>query len=57
MKYLMFSIVGFFLIWGTVLVAFKSRQRDDSSAIRKYVKSRGAAPVPTSWRGKVGDGI
>jgi len=57
MKYLMFSIVGFFLIWGTVLVAFKSHQRDDSSAIRKYVKSRGAAPVPTSWRGKVGDGI
>ena len=57
MKYLMFSIIGFFLIWGTVLVAFKKHERDDSVAIKKYVKSRGAAPVPKSWKEKIGQGI
>ena len=57
MKILMLSIVGFFLIWGTVLVAFKKHSRDDSVAIKKYIKSHGAAPVPASWLEKIGEGI
>ncbi len=53
----MLSIVGFFLIWGTVLIAFKKHERDDSVAIKRYVKSKGGAPVPQSWKEKIGDGI
>ena len=57
MKYLMLGIVGFFVIWGGFLVAFKKQTRDDSVAIKKYLNSRGSAPVPQSWREKIGQGI
>lgn len=29
----------------------------DKRQVERYVNSRGKAPVPSAWRGKVGDGI
>ena len=57
MKYLLLGIVALFVLWGGVLVTFKKQNRDDSVAIKRYVKSRGSAPIPVSWRDKIGEGI
>ncbi len=57
MKYVAIGVVAFFLIWGTVLVAVTKNKRDDSVAIKRYVTSRGAAPIPKTWTRKIGEGI
>ena len=57
MKYLMFGIISLFVIWGSVLAVAKKNSRDDSVAINRYLKSRGSAPVPSSWKEKIGEGI
>jgi hypothetical protein len=57
MKYVLVGIVAFFFLYAGVLVATKKNQIDDSAAIKRYVTSRGAAPVPITWRDKIGDGI
>jgi hypothetical protein len=57
MKYVFIGLIAFFVLYAGVLVTTKKGKIDDSAAIRRYVKSRGAAPVPVTWRGKIGEGI
>ena len=32
-------------------------ETSDRKAVKKYMDTRGKAPIPPSWRGKIGDGI
>jgi len=57
MKLLGIGLVLFFVIYAGVLVAVTKSNVDDSRAIKRYVSSRGAAPVPKTWRSKLGEGI
>jgi hypothetical protein len=42
---------------GLGLAITPSKRSDDTVAIKAYVESRGAGPVPKSWRHKIGKGI
>jgi hypothetical protein len=51
------GILGALFLFGALLLYVTLNQKDDSRAIKEYVESRGAAPAPSSWRGKIGKGI
>ena len=40
-----------------LLITSMTKDQSDRREIKAYVESRGKAPVPRSWRGKIGDGI
>lgn len=54
-----FFISCFVLLFivGAFLFLQLQRAQDDAKAERAYLNSRGKAPVPSSWEGKVGKGI
>ena len=53
-----FALIFFLLfVVGGILFAREYAKRDDSSAVKAYIDSHGAAPIPSSWRGKIGKGI
>lgn len=51
------GIFGVLLCLGVVLFFTHKTKHDDSTAIKRYLQTRGAAPVPKSWKEKIGDGI
>lgn len=54
-----FFIACFVILFIAGAVMFMQMQQEtvDERAIDAYVSSRGKAPVPSSWRGKIGEGI
>ena len=42
---------------GAIMIMQMQNESDDRSAIKRYMDSRGRAPVPSSWRSEVGKGI
>lgn len=57
MKYVAIGTFLFFVLWAAFIVTSAKKNVDDSAAIKRYVKSRGAAPIPKTWKGKIGEGI
>ncbi|HQH27562.1 MAG TPA: hypothetical protein PLP17_09225 [Oligoflexia bacterium] len=55
----LFFICTFVLIFlaGAIMFFQMEAQSADSRAIKAYVESRGRAPIPPSWRNKIGAGI
>ena len=54
------AILGFILLTFVVFLGYFFTAKgslEDDIAIRKYVESRGAAPLPKSWKRKLGKGI
>jgi hypothetical protein len=52
------AIIGLFIALGvTGYILVIMQDIDDQKAIKEYMDSRGAAPIPRSWRGKIGEGI
>ncbi len=51
--------VAFALIFavGAIMVVQMDQEQDDRRAVKSYLDSKGKAPVPPSWRGKIGNGI
>ncbi len=45
-----------FLAGGIMFLQFE-QESADKREVRAYLDSRGKAPVPRAWRGKIGDGI
>lgn len=54
-----FFIACFVILFIAGAVMFMQMQQEsvDERAVNAYINSRGKAPVPPSWRGKIGDGI
>ena len=54
-----FFICCFVLLFivGGVMFFQMERQSEDQRSIKRYVESRGKAPVPRAWREKIGGGI
>ena len=44
------------LIGGAIVVEM-THEKDDSDQVKRFVETRGDAPLPRSWVGKVGKGI
>ena len=42
---------------GAIMLCQMQAETADSRAIKIYLDSHGAAPVPPSWRSKIGKGI
>lgn len=49
-------LIGIVVVGGAIVVEM-TRERDDSDQVKKFVETRGDAPLPRSWVGKVGKGI
>jgi hypothetical protein len=49
----------FFLLFvaGGLMFMQMEAESEDQRSIRAYMDSRGKAPLPASWRSKVGEGI
>lgn len=45
-----------FLAGGIMLMQMQ-QESEDRRAVKAYMDTRGKAPMPKSWRGKIGDGI
>jgi len=57
MKY---AILGFIVVMSAfgVSVAFTAAiNYSDERQVQEYIDSRGAAPIPRTWQGKIGKGI
>lgn len=54
-----FFVACFFLLFaaGALMFLQMEAESEDQRAIKAYMDSRGAAPLPRSWRDKVGRGI
>lgn len=54
-----FFICCFVILFGAGAIMFISMEREaeDQRQIERFIESRGKAPVPKSWRGRIGDGI
>ncbi|MCB0325796.1 MAG: hypothetical protein KDD69_19575 [Bdellovibrionales bacterium] len=42
---------------GAIMYYQMEAESEDQRAVREYMLSRGKAPLPASWRDKVGEGI
>ncbi len=42
---------------GGVMFLQMEAEAEDKRAIKNYLESRGKAPIPRSWRERIGDGI
>jgi len=45
------------IIVGGVMFLQMEAEAEDKRAIKAYIESRGKAPLPKTWRQKIGDGI
>lgn len=44
-------------IAGAVMFVSMQKETVDRREIKRFVETRGAGPVPRSWKGKIGEGI
>lgn len=42
---------------GAIMLMQMEKETNDQRAIKKYMQSRGKAPLPSSWRDDLGKGI
>ena len=49
----------FFLLFaaGAIMYLQMEKETEDNRSINRYMFSRGAAPLPSTWKNKVGKGI
>ena len=51
------AIFVLLFITGMVMFLQMEAETEDRIAVDNYLKSRGKAPIPASWRSKIGEGI
>ncbi len=42
---------------GAIMLMQMEQETNDRKSVKAYMDSRGKAPLPSSWRGQLGDGI
>jgi hypothetical protein len=57
MKVFALIITLLIVVSGAWMVYQGTSSRSEDEAIKQFIKSRGAAPIPSTWRGKIGSGI
>ena len=57
MKYIVLGFVLVMVAFGASVALTAALQYSEEQQIETYIESRGKAPMPRSWYGKVGKGI
>lgn len=57
MKYVALGFVLIMITFALSVAITAAVQYSDEQQIEEFIKSKGASPVPMSWRGKIGKGI
>lgn len=57
MKYVALGFVLVMITFAVSVALTAAIQYSDEKQIQEFIDSKGATPVPMSWRGKIGKGI
>jgi len=57
MKYVVLGFVIILVTFAASVALTAAIQYSDEQQIKEFIDSKGATPVPLSWRGKIGKGI